>query len=255
MLNNIVELINIKKKYISKKEEILAVTDINISVNKNEFISIVGPSGCGKTTILSIISGLIPPDNGKVYVNGKEINNICKDIGYMLQDDYLFEWRTVFENVKLGLEIKNMINENTEDKINQLLGSYGIKKFKDNYPAELSGGMRQRVALARTLAPEPEILLLDEPFSSLDYQTKLTIEEEMSEILRSQPKTVILVTHDIAEAISMSDRVIILSRRPGRIKKVVNIDFDNNLTPLQKRKINTFQTYFDTIWKELDLDV
>ena len=253
MTDGKVKLKGIEKKYISVKGETLALKNIDLIVKEQEFISIVGPSGCGKTTLLSIISGLIPPDKGEVIIDNKIITEICPQIGYMLQDDYLFEWRTVFENVKLGLEIKNMIDENTGNKIINLLDSYGLKEFADHYPGELSGGMRQRVALARTLATNPEILLLDEPFSSLDYQTKLKLEQEMASILDKYKKTVILVTHDIAESISMSDRIIVLSSRPGRIKNEFTVEFDKKLTPLEKRNVKKFQTYFNKIWKELDI--
>ncbi|ACL69902.1 ABC transporter ATP-binding protein [Halothermothrix orenii] len=245
----------VEKKYISKKGETQALKDINFSIFENEFISIVGPSGCGKTTLLSIISGLIPPDKGEVYINGKKVKGICPHIGYMLQEDYLLQWRTVYDNIKLGLEIKGRVNKKTEERINKLLAISGLTDFKDFYPKELSGGMRQRVALARTLAPDPDILLLDEPFSSLDYQTKLMMEEELADILNKDQKTVILVTHDIAEAISLSNRVIILSKRPGKIKKIVDIEFEKGLTPLQKRNIKLFQDYFNNIWKELDINV
>lgn len=254
-MENVLDLKNVMKKYVSYKGETLAVKDINLSIKKNEFVSIVGPSGCGKSTLLSLIIGLIPPDNGEIYINNVKNSQICPQIGYMLQEDYLFEWRNVYKNVRLGLEIKGMLNKNTGNKINNLLESYGLKGFAKHYPAELSGGMRQRVALARTLATDPEILLLDEPFSSLDYQTKLTLEEEMDRILKREKKTVILVTHDIAEAISMGDRVVVLSKRPAVIKKIVKIDFDEGLTPLQKRNKKIFQEYFNIIWKELDIHV
>ncbi len=254
-MENIIEMKNILKKYVSIKGETLAIKEINLVIKKNEFISIVGPSGCGKSTLLSIINGLIPPNSGNVYINKKKVTNICSDIGYMLQEDYLFEWRTVFNNVRLGLEIKGMVNKDTPKIINNLLDSYGLLDFADHYPGELSGGMRQRVALARTLATNPNILLLDEPFSSLDYQTKLTLEEEMSNILKKEKKTVVLVTHDIAEAISMADKVIILSKRPAVIKKTVEIDFKDDITPIEKRNKRKFQEYFDLIWKELDIYV
>ena len=250
-----IKIADVEKKYLSVKGETIALEGINLTVDENQFISIVGPSGCGKTTLLSIISGLIPPDKGKVLINNKELKGICEKIGYMLQEDYLFEWRTVYQNVRLGLEIKGMVDDDSEQKIMNLLKNYGIADFAESYPGDLSGGMRQRVALARTLATDPEILLLDEPFSALDYQTKLTLEEEMANILNKNKKTVVLVTHDIAEAISMSDKVIVLSKRPGRIKKIKEIKFPEKLTPLEKRNIKQFQDYFDAIWKELDIDV
>ncbi len=250
-----VKIERVQKKYMSKKGETLALKDISLTVRENEFVSIVGPSGCGKSTLLSLISGLISPDKGNVYVNCQEVNEICSSIGYMLQEDYLLEWRTVYENVKLGLEIKGMYNQESHKKINNLLESYGLGSFANHYPIELSGGMRQRVALARTLATNPDILLLDEPFSSLDYQTKLTLEEEMNKILQKEKKTVILVTHDIAEAISLGDRVVVLSKRPAVIKTFLDIEFEKEMTPLQKRNVKKFQEYFNKIWKELDIHV
>lgn len=250
-----VRIEGVQKKYMSKKGETLALKDINLTVRKNEFVSIVGPSGCGKSTLLSLISGLISPDKGTIYVNCKEVNGICSNIGYMLQEDYLFEWRTVYENAKLGLEIKGMYNLDSHRKIIELLESYGLGSFANHYPMELSGGMRQRVALARTLATDPDILLLDEPFSSLDYQTKLTLEEEIDKILQKEIKTVILVTHDIAEAISLGDKVVVLSKRPAVIKTILDIEFDEGMTPLQKRNVKKFQEYFNKIWEELDIHV
>lgn len=254
-MKRFLSIYNIQKKYISVNGETPALKDINLKINKNEFISIVGPSGCGKSTLLSIIMGLIPPDTGEIYINNKKITKINSKIGYMLQEDYLFEWRTVYNNIKLGFEIKGIKNKDINNIINNLLENYGLIDFADKYPHELSGGMRQRAALARTLATDPDILLLDEPFSALDYQTKLTLEEEMNSILKEKKKTVILVTHDIAEAISMGDRVVILSSRPATIKKIIDIDFSEGLTPLKKRNMKKFQEYFDQIWKELDLDV
>ncbi|MFW6016054.1 MAG: ABC transporter ATP-binding protein [bacterium] len=254
-MDNKVVLKNIIKKYLSIKGETLALNNINLSIAEDEFVSIVGPSGCGKSTLLSIISGLISPNQGKVLIDNNLVNEIVPQIGYMLQQDYLFDWRTVYENVKLAFEIKKLVKSDTDKKILNILDSYGLTNFINHYPTSLSGGMRQRVALARTLVTNPEILLLDEPFSSLDYQTKLTLEEEMYKILKTEKKTVILVTHDIAEAISMGDRVVILSQRPAVIKKIIKISFPENTTPLEKRNIPKFQKYFDKIWKELDLDV
>ncbi|MFW6409873.1 MAG: ABC transporter ATP-binding protein [Halanaerobiales bacterium] len=252
MPEEIVKINNVSKKYLSFKGETQALVDINLNIKKDEFIAIVGPSGCGKTTLLSIISGLLEPDNGEVFIKNKKISDIRPEIGYMLQEDYLFEWRTVYDNVKLSLEIKGLLDENTPELIHNLLAKYDLENFSAYYPSELSGGMRQRVALARTLAPDPEILLLDEPFSSLDYQTKLRLEEEMYETLLHQPRTVLLVTHDIAEAISMSERVIVLSARPGKIKHKTNVQFARDKTPLEKRKVKSFQNYFDSIWRELN---
>lgn len=243
-------------KYLTRAGETDAVRDINLQVQENEFISIVGPSGCGKSTILSIIAGLILPTSGNVFLDGKEITGISNRVGYMLQQDFLYEWRTIYKNAILGLEVQKKLTPGNCAKTRELLERYGLKGFENHYPNQLSGGMRQRAALIRTLAVNPEILLLDEPFSALDYQTKLSMEEEMYQILQEQKKTVLLVTHDIAEAISVSNRVVILTQRPAMVKRIIDIEFDEPyLTPLQKREKPRFQRYFNIIWEELDIHV
>ncbi len=245
----IVELKNISLKYQSPGAETEAVKDISFSVKKGEFISIVGPSGCGKSTILSIISGLLSPSCGEIIkIDGLKT-------GYMLQKDHLFEWRTITDNVLLGLEIKNMLSEQTKKYADELLVRYGLSEFKNHRPSELSGGMRQRVALIRTLAIQPELLLLDEPFSALDYQTRLFVSDEVGTIIKKEKKTAILVTHDISEAISLSDKVIVLSNRPAIIKAehTINLSIDNR-TPMRSREAPEFKDYFNIIWKELDFN-
>lgn len=242
-------------KYLTKEGEIEAVKGLDLTVKEHEFISIVGPSGCGKSTLLSLIAGLIQPTAGLVKLDNNQVRGVSSKVGYMLQQDYLYEWRTIYQNAILGLEIQGKATKNNCKKARNLLQKYGLGGFEDSYPNQLSGGMRQRAALIRTLSTEPEVLLLDEPFSALDYQTKLHMENEMYEILNGQQNTALLVTHDIAEAISMSDRVFILSGRPARVKKVVNIDFKDGLTPLQKREVPQFQKYFNEIWEELNIDV
>ncbi|WP_236777880.1 ABC transporter ATP-binding protein [Anoxybacter fermentans] len=243
-------------KYLTREGETEAIRDLNLTIKENEFISIVGPSGCGKSTILSLISGLIKATSGEIYIDGELVSGINSKVGYMLQEDYLYEWRTIYKNAILGLEVQNKLTPENCAKTRELLQKYGLKGFEDYYPNQLSGGMRQRAALIRTLAIDPEILLLDEPFSALDYQTKLSMEDEMYLILREQKKTVILVTHDIAEAISVSNRVVILTKRPASIKRIVEIDFeDPDLTPIKKREIPRFQRYFNIIWEELDIHV
>jgi len=243
-----VELKQIGVIYHTLEGEIEAVKDVSFSVEKGEFISIIGPSGCGKSTILSLISGLIKPSRGTVNVNGK--------IGYMLQKDYLFEWRTIYKNVIIGLEVQHMINSETEKRILKLMENYGLIDFKDFYPRQLSGGMRQRAALIRTLAIDPDILLLDEPFSSLDYQTKLLISDEIWSIIKKEGKTAILVTHDIAEAISMSDKIIVLSKRPAVVKNIYKIELTcEERTPIKCRRAPEFREYFNSIWKELEVHV
>jgi NitT/TauT family transport system ATP-binding protein len=228
--------------YHSIEGETEAVKNVSFDVEDGEFMSIVGPSGCGKSTLLSIICGLLKPTSGNVYIKKGY------KTGYMLQKDHLFEWRTIFQNACLGLEIQKKLDEKSNDKVHFLLEKYDLKHCENCHPSQLSGGMRQRAALIRTLATEPDILLLDEPFSALDYQTRLSVSEDISKIIRAEKKTAILVTHDISEAIALSDRVIVLSKRPAVIKSEFIIDIHSE-NPRQSPK---FREYFDMIWKELE---
>ena len=244
-MEKILEIKNICKNYQAKNGEIAALKNISFDVKKGEFISIIGPSGCGKSTLLSIISGLESKTSGEIYINGK--------IGYMLQKDNLLEWRTIYSNVLLGLEIQKNITAENKKYVEELLKKYGLYEFKDKYPTQLSGGMRQRVALIRTLAIRPNILLLDEAFSALDYQTRLMVTEDVYKILKNENITALMVTHDISEAISMSDRVVVLSKRPATLKNIHEIDFEmDNRTPLNCRENTKFSKYFNLMWKELD---
>jgi len=231
-----------------------ALTDINFTVDSGEFVAIVGPSGCGKSTLLSLICGLIQPETGQILLSGRP-HTASRQIGYMLQKDHLFEWRTIHRNVLLGLEIQNNITEEHLARIDRMMTVYGLAAFADRRPSALSGGMKQRAALIRTLALDPQLLLLDEPFSALDYQTRLEVSDDIGNIIRREGKTAILVTHDLGEAISMADRVIILSHRPGTVRKIVPIVFPaGHDTPLKKRNAPEFPHYFDYIWKELKAD-
>ena len=238
----ILEVNNLKKIYHTEYSEIEALKDISFTVNEGEFIAIVGPSGCGKSTILSILCGLENKTDGSIKMNNTKI-------GYMLQQDSLFPWRNILDNCMLGLEIKK---ENDKDYVLKLLNSYGLKDFIYSYPDNLSGGMRQRVALIRTLATKPNLLLLDEPFSALDYQSRLNISNDIYNILKKEKKTMVMVTHDIAEAISMCDKVIVLTDRPAKIKNIYNIELDNKDTPINNRKDPKFNYYYDLIWKDID---
>ncbi len=246
-MKNILEVKDICKVYQAKNGEIEALKNISFSIREGEFISIIGPSGCGKSTLLSIISGLESKTSGEIYIDGK--------IGYMLQKDNLLEWRTIYNNVLLGLEIQKTDTENNKKYVIELLKKYGLYDFKDKYPNQLSGGMRQRVALIRTLAIRPQILLLDEAFSALDYQTRLMVTEDIYKILKNENITSLMVTHDISEAISMSDKIIVLTKRPATIKNIHEINFDiENRTPLTSRESNKFNKYFNVMWKELQED-
>lgn len=254
-MEQVLELKNIHYAYHTLDGETPALTDISFCLNKGEFVSIVGPSGCGKSTLLSLIAGLIEPEKGLIKINGKYLRESTTNVGYMLQHDELFEWRTIYNNVILGLEVQHMLTARTKAKAHDLLDMYGLKKFENSRPSELSGGMRQRAALIRTLVLEPDLLLLDEPFSALDYQTRLNVGDDIGQIIRKEEKSAILVTHDLSEAISLADRVIILSKRPAVMKQTIPLIFDlEQDTPLNRRNTPEFKTYFNLIWKELNID-
>ena len=254
-MEKILEVKNISKTYQNKEGEVLALENVNFNVRKGEFVSIIGPSGCGKSTLLSIIAGLESKTTGEIYIEGEKEENISQKVGYMLQRDCLLEWRNILNNTMFGLEIKGMKNKENKEYVENLLKKYNLYDFKDKYPSELSGGMRQRVALIRTLAVKPKILLLDEAFSALDYQTRIMVTNDIYDILRKENITALIVTHDISEAISMSDRVLVLSRRPGTIKDIHKIDFEiENRTPINCRENPKFSQYFNTLWKELGVD-
>lgn len=250
-MSTLLELKNIGLTYQTIKSETEAIKNTNFTANKGEFVSIVGPSGCGKTTILSLIAGLLKATEGEILIEGEPVTRVSTNVGYMLQRDNLFEWLTVYQNVCVGIKINKSKNCLSKDKIKELLEKYGLADFEKSKPAELSGGMRQRVSLIRTLALNPKLLLLDEPFSALDYQTRLSVQNDVFSILKSENKTAILVTHDISEAISMSDKIIVLTKRPGTVKRIINLEFDKNLTPLERRDTLLFNEYFKTLWEEL----
>ena len=251
-MSTALSLKNISYSYHTVQGETCALKDISLDIPKGSFVSVVGPSGCGKSTLLSIIAGIIRPDSGRILINGRDISPGNDSIGYMLQHDHLFEWRSIYGNVMLGLEIKRRKKPDSTSYVDELLKRYGLGEFKASRPSELSGGMRQRAALIRTLALEPEILLLDEPFSALDYQTRLTVCDDIYSIIKKEHKTAVLVTHDLSEAISGGDTVYVLSRRPGRIARSVSVDFPADLTPLMRRNAPEFKDYFNILWKELN---
>lgn len=276
----LLELKDVSYAYHSKNGETYALSDISFQVQRSEFIALVGPSGCGKSTLLSLISGLLEAESGLILFETEKGKSESRKkdaaeteygeaektadqeqknmdfrakTGYMLQKDHLFEWRTIYGNVTLGLEIQGKLNEESQMRIDKMLMDYGLYRFRNARPSELSGGMRQRAALIRTLALEPELLLLDEPFSALDFQTRLSVCDDVARILRKEKKTAILVTHDLSEAVSMADRVIVLTKRPARIKSILEMKFaDENLSPFERRNAPEFKEYFNRLWRELN---
>lgn len=244
---------NIHHTYFSKTSATTALSDISLTVEEGEFVSLLGPSGCGKTTLLSIISSLLKPTQGTVLLENMPVTTAKSQIGYMLQQDYLFPWKTIEENILMGLKLTKQLNQKTTAAALGLLNQIGLTGVEKQLPRQLSGGMRQRVALVRTLATEPKLLMLDEPFSALDYQTKLKLEDLVSQTLDEFGKTAILVTHDIGEAIAMSDRVFLLSPSPGRIHKIFTMPEElRTISPFEARNHEVFSSIFQTIWKELE---
>ncbi len=248
----VLELRRVGYAYHTLAGETEALRDISFSVQPGEFVSLVGPSGCGKSTLLSLICGLLRPERGEILIQGAQV-------GYMLQKDHLLEWRSVYRNAVLGLEMARQLTPEAEARVRRMLETYGLSGFADARPSELSGGRRQRAALIRTLALEPDLLLLDEPFSALDYQTRLEVGDDIGTILRKEGKTALLVTHDLAEAISLGSRVLVLSKRPAQVKAVVPVSFSaeeggRRLSPLERRNAPEFSGYFQRIWKEVRED-
>lgn len=249
-----VELVDVEMKYVNRLGETIALAGVNFRVEAEEFVSILGPSGCGKSTILSLIAGMLFPTGGQVLIEGEEVTGISAKVGYMLQHDHLMEWRNIKSNAWLGLEVRRLADSEHKKRAVELLIRYGLGDFLNRYPSELSGGMRQRAALVRTLALQPQLLLLDEPFSALDYQSRLNLEEEVAQKLKEAKKTVILVTHDIAEAIAMSDRILVVSPRPGKIKAEYKIELTGkNGSPFAARQAPEFRQYFKAIWNDLEV--
>jgi len=248
--NDILTIKKLSKIYHTNKSEIPAIKDLNLNIKEGEFVAIIGPSGCGKTTLLSILCSLEEKSQGEIiYTQGKQ------KMGYMLQNDTLFPWLNILDNTLLGLKVEKNITKENIEKVTKLLETYGLKDFIKKYPNNLSGGMRQRVALIRTLATNPDILLLDEPFSALDYQTRLAVSDDVWKIIKKEKKTTIMITHDIAEAISMADRIIVLTNRPAKVKSIYTIEMKNKQNPINNRKQKEFQYYYDKIWKDIDINV
>ena len=245
-MNKIIEIKDLSKKYFDRKSEVLAIDNITLDVYEGEFLAIVGPSGCGKSTLLNIMGNIDDKSSGEVLITEN------KKIGYMLQSDCLFSWLTILDNALLGLKIKGLLTADNINYVKELLTTYGLGDFMDSYPTSLSGGMKQRVALIRTLALKPDVLLLDEPFSALDYQTRLSVADDVYKIIKNEHKTVVMITHDVGEACSIADRVVVLTDRPATVKKVFKIVMSDKSSPINNRKCKEFATYYDMVWKAID---
>ena len=240
-----IQVNNLEKTYENGYQ---AIKSVSFSVKKGDLVCLLGPSGCGKSTILSILSNLIPSSGGEISLKDSSL-------AYMLQEDCLLPFRTILDNCLIGLEVTGNLNKESKNYVINLLKTYGLGDFMYKYPNNLSGGMRQRCALIRTLATKPDILLLDEAMSALDYQSRLAISDDIYKIIKNEGKTVIMVTHDIAEAISMSDRIIVLTKRPSKVKKIYEVKFENKSTPINNRKAKEFSIYYDKIWRDLDVHI
>ena len=247
-MNNILEITHLSKNYQDKTGEIEAIKDINLEVSEGKFIVIVGPSGCGKSTLLSILANLETKSGGNIKFSKDDIK-----LGYMLQKDSLFPWLNILDNCLLGLKIKGTVSDEDKRYVIKLLDMYGLSEFKYKFPNSLSGGMRQRVALIRTLATKPDILLLDEPFSALDAMTRVMLADDVYKMVKDLGKTAIMVTHDIGEAVSLADKVVVLTERPCVVKKIYDIDYKNRSTPFNNRKEKEFNYYYEKIWRDLDV--
>ena len=254
-----IEVRDVSLRYFTPEGETQALANIDLQVGAGEFVSLIGQSGCGKSTLLSLMAGILEPSSGEVRVHGEKVRGPSPRVGYMLQQDYLFDWRTILDNALLGAEIQGRDMKRARERAIHLLHKCGMGDFVHHYPRQLSGGMRQRVALARTLVTDPDVVLLDAPFSALDSQTRLAIADEVVEVLRDEGKSVVLVTHDIGEAVAMTDRVVVLSRRPGRIKSEHLMRFPScagrRPSPFEVRSLPEFNIYFSTLWGELDVHV
>ena len=254
-MNPILKVRDVCLSYHTLSGETPALSHISFDLMPGEFLSIVGPSGCGKSTLLNLIAGLLIPECGSITLDGKPVSAGSTTVGYMLQKDHLLEWRSIYKNILLGLEIRGELTPEKLSHAEELLRIYGLDRFRDARPSQLSGGMRQRAALIRTLVLKPELLLLDEPFSALDYQTRLAVSGDISQIIRREHKTALLVTHDISEAISLSDRIVVLSHRPATVKAIHDLGALRTVPPLERRSRPEFQALFNQIWEELDVNV
>lgn len=244
-MNNLIEINNLSKSYYSLEKESLIIDNISFNINKGEFITIIGPSGCGKSTLLNIIGNLDKDYTGKLLYKDRI------KISYMLQEDALFPWLNVFENACLGLKIQNKLTKENKEYVLYLLNKYGLKNFINTKVTSLSGGMKQRVALIRTIAVKPNLVLLDEPFSALDYQTRLKVSNDVYKILKEENITALMVTHDISEAASISSKAIVMSKRPTKIKNIYTLSYKEE-TPLERRNSLKFREYYELLWRDID---
>lgn len=250
-----IQIRNVYKWFITKTSDILALEDVSLTVGEGDFVALVGPSGCGKSTLLNIIAGLMAPTSGSIIHKGKEFKGINTDVGYITQHDSLFPWRTVEQNIGISLEIQKASRDERSKRVQKYINLVGLQGFEKHYPSQLSGGMRKRVALARTLIYDPMALLLDEPFGALDAQLKLILQDELLKIWDRTKKTMVFVTHDLGEAIALADRLVVFTGRPGRIKLIRDIPIPRPRNVFQIRFAPLFGELYEEIWASLKEEV
>lgn len=251
---NVVRRFNAKSRGRGLGEPIVAVSDVNLVIGDGEVVSLIGPSGCGKSTLLTMAAGLDRPSAGEVFVDGARVEGPNRQVAFMLQKDLLMPWRTILENIELGLEIRGEAKHARRDRAKEHLGRCHLGKFGDHYPHQLSGGMRQRAALARTLAVDPDVILLDEPFSAVDAQTKMVLQRDFGRAFAAERKTALFITHDLAEAVALSDRVLVMSHRPGTIIREIVIEMPDRADPFARRQDSRMSGYVRELMTLLHID-
>lgn len=252
-MSKVLEAAGIHKSYPTPGGEVTVLRNLNFHANRNEFVSFVGPSGCGKSTLFNIITGLLMPDSGSILLKNRETTGTpSPELGYVLQKDLLFPWRTVIDNVILGLEVRGTPKAEARARARELFELYKMTGYEQKYPSQLSGGMRQRVALMRTMVTNPEIILMDEAYKALDYPLKIALESELLSVVKEQHKTVIFITHDIEEAVTMSDRVYVMKARPGEIVQEIEVDLGTDSLSIPERRLAPrFNEYYERIWRSI----
>ena len=245
----------VRKEFLTRGKRVLAVESVNLTIEEGEFVTVVGPSGCGKSTLLNLCVGLLRASSGQILFRGKAIDGICTKIGYVTQKDNLLPWRTLVENVEIALEIRGVEEKTRRRSAEEWIERVGLKGFEEHYPHELSGGMRQRANIIRTLIYDPELILMDEPFGPLDAQTRIVLQDQLLKLWLTTRKTIIFITHDLVEAITLADRVVLMSSRPGKIKSVETIDIPRPRDVFKIHEDPQFRLAYETLWQQLRPEV